>query len=105
MRGLSKNFMNDLKYDKLKNFLTSVKEDDTLSLEIRNNYINIYYRGGNIFRIENCPSGYKVHFDINYCSKYKDKISKKVSNLHNMTTTYSTTNDMSYVQYIHETIR
>ncbi len=70
MRGLSNDFMNDLKVGKLKNFLTSVKEDDTLSLEIRDNYINIYYRGGNIFRIEQCTSEYKVYFDINYCSKY-----------------------------------
>lgn len=76
MRRLLPDFINDLKGGKLKNFLTSVKEDDTLNLEIRNNYINIYYRGGNIFRIEQCTTGYKVHFDINYCSKYKNIISQ-----------------------------
>lgn len=79
MRGLLEDFMYDLKCDKLKEFLDNVKEDDTLCLEIRENYINIYYRGGNIFRIEQCTTGYKVHFDINYCSKYKDIISQITS--------------------------
>ena len=79
MRRISEEFINDLKNGKLKNFLTSVKEDDTLCLEIRDNYINIYYRGGNIFRIEQCTTGYKVHFDMNYCSKYKDKICQLTS--------------------------
>lgn len=75
MRKLSTDFINDLIDGKLKNFLTSVKEDDTLSLEIRDNYINIYYRGGNIFKIKQCTTGYEVHFDNNYCNKYKDIIS------------------------------
>lgn len=75
MRKLSTDFINDLIGGKLKNFLTSVKEDDTLSLEIRENYINIYYRGGNIFKIKQCATGYEVHFDENYCNKYKDIIS------------------------------
>lgn len=75
MRKLSNEFINDLIYGKLKNFLSSVKEDDTLSLEIRDNYINIYYRGGNIFKIKQCSAGYVVHFDINYCNKYTEIIS------------------------------
>ena len=52
MRGLTPKFIADIKEAKLKSFLTIVKEDDTLSLEIRENYINIYYRGGNVFKIE-----------------------------------------------------
>lgn len=76
MKGLSVEFMNDLKCGKLKDFLTSVKEDDTLCLEIRKNYINIYYRGGNIFKIMKVTTEYKVHFDIKYCNKYKQRISE-----------------------------
>ncbi|MGH4121856.1 MAG: hypothetical protein ACREV6_02800 [Clostridium sp.] len=74
MRKLSTDFINDLIGGKLKSFLTCVKEDDTLSLEIRDNYINIYYRGGNIFKIKQCNTGYGVQFDKNYCNKYKDII-------------------------------
>ena len=80
MRGLSKEFIEDLKGGILKNFLTSVQEDDTLSLEIRENYINIYYRGGNLLKIKQCTNGYEVHFDINYCSKYKVRITGINSN-------------------------
>lgn len=44
MRGLTDTFLNDLKQGKLKNVLVAVKSDDTLCLEIRDNYINIYYQ-------------------------------------------------------------
>lgn len=76
MKGLTDKFMDDLKNGKLKKFLTSVQEDDTLCLEIRDNYINIYYRGGNIFKIKPCNNEYKVQFDMNFCSKYKERISQ-----------------------------
>jgi hypothetical protein len=51
MRGLSNKFINDLKIGILNPFLIAVMDDDKLNLEIRNNYINIYYRGGNLLRI------------------------------------------------------
>ena len=76
MRGLQPQFILDLNELKLKSFLTSVKEDDTLCLEIRENYINIYYRGGNLFRIEPWGNEYKVLFDLNYCSKNREIISQ-----------------------------
>lgn len=76
MRGLLPKFITDLKGLKLKDFLIRVKEDDTLCLEIRENYINIYYRGGNLFRIEPWGNEYKVLFDLNYCSKHREIISQ-----------------------------
>ena len=75
MRGLNKTYLDDLKQGKLKYILQAVIEDASLCLEIRNNYINIYYRGGNIFRIKPIQKEYEIFFDINYCSKYKDLIS------------------------------
>lgn len=74
MRGLSEKFMQSLNNGELKCFLEAVKQDDTLCLSIREDYINIYYRGGNIFRIEKSSQGYRVQFDLNYSDLYKGKL-------------------------------
>jgi len=68
MRRLPKTFMNDLKNEdgKLYPLLERIKKDDTLLLSIRNNYINIYYRGGNLVRISYGAKGYKAFFDKRY---------------------------------------
>jgi len=78
-RGLDKNFMAALleKDGQLHSFLELVKRDHTLDLEIRENYINIYYRGGSIVKIgpEKDKNGeYKFHFDPNYFGKNSEKI-------------------------------
>ena len=76
-RRLSAAFMTDLKAGgKLSPLLTRIKEDDTLLLAIRDNYVNIYYRGGSLFKIEvvsgpsaafpDSQSIYRVKFDMNY---------------------------------------
>lgn len=69
-RGLSDKFMMDLKQGILLPFLDRVQQDTTLDLEIRNDYLNIYYRGGSMFRISPAPgfNGYEVAFDTNYAS-------------------------------------
>lgn len=53
MRGLSEEFMKDLKDQDglLYLILERVKHDHTLMLAIRENCINIYYRGGNILKL------------------------------------------------------
>lgn len=69
MRELSKSFMNDLLNPDglLHPILERVKQDQTLMLAIRENYINIYYRGGNILRIkEQSANSYRLKFDTNY---------------------------------------
>jgi hypothetical protein len=69
MRALSDTFMFDLQDQngRLIPLLTHVRMDDSLMLAIRNNYINIYYRGGNIVRISEQPSGsYSAFFDVKY---------------------------------------
>jgi hypothetical protein len=70
MRGLSEKFMSDLGPDGLLYpILARVKQDDTLMLAIRENYINIYYRGGNILKISVPKQGngfYNSSFDAEY---------------------------------------
>lgn len=67
-RAISKDFLDDLKTGKLSSLLERVLADDTLDLELRGKCINIYYRGGSLFRIIEKGSGtYEICFDSNYC--------------------------------------
>jgi hypothetical protein len=69
MCTLSKKFMEDLNDAGgiLFTILTRVKNDHTLMLAIRENSINIYYRGGSIVKIdEQKPGHYLAHFDNKY---------------------------------------
>ena len=69
MRKLSNKFMDDLVNSDgvLHPILTRVKKDHTLMLAIRENYINIYYRGGNILNIKEHIKGfYQASFDDQY---------------------------------------
>jgi hypothetical protein len=73
MRALSATFMKDLLADDgvLHPLLERIKQDDTLMLAIREDYINIYYRGGNILKVEeakkkNVAPYYKSSFEKSY---------------------------------------
>lgn len=67
-RAISQDFLDDLKTGKLSSLLERVLADDTLDLELRGKCINIYYRGGSLFRITEKGSGtYEICFDSNYC--------------------------------------
>ncbi|MCB2216972.1 MAG: hypothetical protein KQH59_12960 [Desulfobulbaceae bacterium] len=67
MRKLSDDFLNDLKTGLLQPLLVRVKQDNTLMLAIRDGYINIYYRGGNIVRVKSKSNGgYSPAFDSQY---------------------------------------
>lgn len=69
LRCLTDDFMNDLKQGILSGVLLMVQRDHTLDLEIRNEYINIYYRGGNIIKIDGDNFRYQFEFNKNYfCS-------------------------------------
>jgi hypothetical protein len=66
MRQISKEFISDLKNEDgmLHPLLKRVKQDHTLMLAIRNGYINIYYRGGNILQVTEKSKGfYEPFFD------------------------------------------
>lgn len=68
-RKLSPKFLSDLKIGLLAPLLGRVKEDQTLMLAIREDYINIYYRGGNLLKISPArdKEDYVADFDVNYC--------------------------------------
>lgn len=69
MKALSDSFLNDLKSTDglLRPIVERVRHDHTLMLAIRDNYINIYYRGGNLLRIqEQAANSYGAFFDTKY---------------------------------------
>lgn len=65
-RGLSPDFLSALKQGVLSPLLERVRGDRALCLEIREDYINVYYRGGNLLRVSRLGSRYDAHFDANY---------------------------------------
>lgn len=83
MRGINQKFVDDLNSGVLVFFLKQVKEKkELLSLEIRNGYINIYYRGGNLLKISQRRGYYTFHFDKKYClNKGNDSSFEKLSAL------------------------
>jgi len=52
--------MSDLTKDSLKPLLDVVRKDCDLIMEIRENYINIYYKGHNLLRLKQTRDSYKV---------------------------------------------
>jgi hypothetical protein len=46
--------------------LDRIKKDDTLMLAIRDGYINVYYRGGNLVKITENPQSFTFNFDEKY---------------------------------------
>lgn len=65
-RTLSPSFVDALLKGVLNPILERVKNDHTLMLAIRDGYINIYYRGGNLLAIKSATGGYKATFDTDY---------------------------------------
>lgn len=69
MHQLGDQFLSDLRNEngKLHGILKMVRSDTGLCLELRRHYINIYYRGGSLMKVERKPSGkYTVTFDRGY---------------------------------------
>jgi len=83
MRGLSKIFINELKSKTglLQPILKLVQDDFTLCLEIRENYINIYYRGGNILKIKEKGGSFNAGFNRKYLDENKTRVPKKLPTL------------------------
>lgn len=68
-RLLCDTFIYDLLEGKLKGLLRYIKNDNSLDIEIRENYINIYYRGGNALKVtETNANNHDFYYDRNYLS-------------------------------------
>lgn len=63
---LNDDFYQDLLSGSFSSLLEYVIDDPSLDLQIRENYINIYYRGGNILKIDKKGTGYNYFFDMKY---------------------------------------
>jgi len=72
-RGISSEFEDQLTRGILWPILQRLQHDDTLSLEIRNGYIDIYYRGGRLLNVRANASATKfaAYFDVNYCHDHE----------------------------------
>ena len=66
MRTLNDVFLKDLKEGKLFPLTEAVKSDSSLCLELRGNYVNVYYRGGNLMKVTQTGNEYKTFFDKSY---------------------------------------
>ena len=66
MRGLTATFFNDLQSGLLLPLLERLRLDQTLDMQIRNDYLNVYYRGGNLLRLAATPNGYSATFNVKY---------------------------------------
>lgn len=78
-RSVSKNMLEELLTGKLSALLEAVKVDDTLDLELRGTSVNIYYRGGSIFKISESDVGYDIYFNTNYCTSRSAQLLSKPS--------------------------
>ena len=65
-RKLSQEFMKSLMEGMLVDILARVKKDHTLDLQIRQDEVHIYYRGGNILGLNRIASGFETSFEKKY---------------------------------------
>ena len=70
--------MDDLSTGVLAPLRDRVLADRSLCLEIREDYINIYYRGGSLLKLSIGPGGYVAFFDLKYAKGAGETIERAV---------------------------
>lgn len=78
-RGIhNQKFYKSLTEGKLNKMIELIRNDEDLDVQIRNNYLNIYYKGGNIARVksENSVEFDKFYFYLNSENESKKNIEK-----------------------------
>ena len=79
VKYMKERHLNDTLFDALKTgvlspLLEAVKSDDTLDLECRGNYLNIYYRGGSLFKVTEKDGQFEFYFDSQYCTSRSENL-------------------------------
>jgi len=76
-RGISERFEAQLASGVLLPILERLRRDDTLSLEVRNDYVDVYYRGGRLLGLHEQARGEKfaAKFDTRYCDGHDGYVS------------------------------
>jgi len=72
MRGLSDNYLECLKFGFLSRITESVRDDPDLNLEIRDNYINVYYKGNSLLMLAKTSSS---HYKADIHEKFLEGLS------------------------------
>lgn len=66
MRALNERIFEELKSGRLKPFADAVRTDTSLCMELRGDYVNIYYRGGNLIELRQRKDDITAFFDKKY---------------------------------------
>jgi hypothetical protein len=76
-RGISERFEEQLAFGMLSPILERLRRDDTLNLEVRNDYVDIYYRGGRLLGLHEQARGerFAAKFDTRYCDGHDGYVS------------------------------
>ena len=75
MRSLDEEFLSALRQGCLAQLTQMVRSDTTLCLELRGDYVNVYYRGSNLLEVRQSPhpaAEYSILFDTNYFADAKE---------------------------------
>ena len=79
-RHLDQLFIKSLLTGELKELLAMIKQDNTLCLCFRGQYISVYYKGESLFKIEQLKQSYKINFDFNH-ARYTQKADEQLKRL------------------------